>query len=315
VWPAVLTLAIAGYVFTWMHQADRSRREAAALARPRPSRRFVALTAIFLLVFAATAPLYLESPAVMSLGGFIAGAAAAVLGAIGVTAHAAANVLSTSRGAFIVTQECIATPLIPVYLAALCAYAPTWRRLAIGFAAALPLFTALGIARLLVVALPEAVAGSSLFLVHAFYQLLLGGVVIAIAALWRHGRAHAIAPAVAGLVACGLLVLLLGPLSTGVIAAAAGTPIPDPQGAIALLPGFQLGLYAGLWVAAYVAIGGTRIAAGAVVLGLTQAAGLLALQALAQSGVTVHVRDIRGWAVAAPLLVFTVLVTRAQPRH
>ena len=314
-WPAVLMLAIAGYVFTWMHQADRSRGEAVAVASPQPSRRFVALTAIFLVVFAATAPLYLESPAILSLGGFIAVAAAKVLGAVGMTAHAASNVLSTSRGAFVVTQECISTPLIPVYLAALCAYAPTWRRLVMGLAATVPLFTALGIARLLVVALPEAVAGSSLFLVHAFYQLLLGGVVIAIAALWRHGRARAIGPAVAGLVAGGLLVLLFGPLSTWVIATATATRIPDPQGAIALLPAFQLGLYAGLWVAAYVAIGGTRIAAGAAVLALTQAAGLFVLQALAQSGVAVHVRDLRGWAVAAPLLVFTVLVTRAQPRH
>ena len=39
----------------------------------------------------------------------------------------------------------------------------------------MPLFVGLGIARLLVVALPAALVGSPLFLIHAFYQLLLGG--------------------------------------------------------------------------------------------------------------------------------------------
>ena len=70
----------------------------------------------------------------LALAGFIARAAAATLGVVGVSAHAAANVLWTPRGGFLVTQECISTPLIPVYLAAVCAYSPTWRRLILGVA-------------------------------------------------------------------------------------------------------------------------------------------------------------------------------------
>ncbi|HXG55599.1 MAG TPA: hypothetical protein VNJ03_09505, partial [Vicinamibacterales bacterium] len=175
VWPAVLTVAIAGYVFWWMSLADRrpppDDKEAASSApahsRPQPSRRFVVLSIAFLVLFAVTSPLYLESHAVLALGGYIARAAALMLGAFGVDAHAAGNVLMTTRGAFMVTQECVATPLIPVYLAAVCTYALTWRRWFIGALATLPLFTALGIARLLVVAIPGA---SPEFLVHAFYQ-------------------------------------------------------------------------------------------------------------------------------------------------
>ena len=137
---------------------------------------------------------------VLALAGFIARAAAAILGVVGVSAHAAANVLWTPRGGFLVTQECISTPLIPVYLAAVCAYSTTWRRLILGVLATLPLFIALGIARLLVVALPDAVVASPLFLVHAFYQLLLGAVVVFLAALWRHGGRAALGHALAGVI-------------------------------------------------------------------------------------------------------------------
>lgn len=323
VWPALLTLAIAGYVFGWMHIADRSPRQPASAGLPRsplvapqlpwqPSRRFVVLTAGLLIVFAAAAPLYLESPSVLALGGFIASAAAALLGGVGVSAIAAANVLSTSRGAFIVTQECISTPLIPVYLAAVCAYSTTWRRMALGVLATLPLFTALGIARLLVVALPDAVAASPIFLVHAFYQLLLGAVIVFLAAMWRHGGRAAPAYAAAGVVAGVLFVVLLGSVYTRLVTPQAGAMLDDPQGAIAFLPAFQVGLYLALWVAAFVAAGWTRFIAGLGILALTQVTGLIALHALAVSGMVAHVRDVRGWAVAGPVLIFATVVTRVR---
>jgi exosortase/archaeosortase family protein len=327
IWPAVLTLAIAGYVFAWIRVADRRHalpRErvgaephatAFSSRRPQPTRRFVVLTVAFLLLFSAAAPLYLESPGVLALAGFIARAAGATLTVLGVSAHAAANVLWTPRGAFLVTQECISTPLIPVYLAAICSYATTRRRLIIGVLATLPLFIALGIVRLLMVALPDMVA-SPTFLVHAFYQLLLGAVVVFLAALWRHGGTGALGRALAGLAVGVLFVRLLGPLYTSVVAYQAGGPLDDPQGAIALLPAFQVGLYLALWVAAFAAGGWMRFLAGLAVLGLTQTAGLLALHALAShSGVTAHVRDVRGWAVAGPVLIFAVVVNVARPRR
>jgi exosortase/archaeosortase family protein len=334
VWPALLTIAIAGYVFGWMRLADRQPSPEAtaqappsplATARPvpQPSRRFVLLAVAFLLLFLAASPLYLESPGVLALAAFIARAAAVTLGLAGVSAHAAANVLWTSRGGFLVTQECISTPLIPVYLAAVCAYSRAWPRLILGVLATLPLFIVLGIVRLLVVALPDVVV-SPVFFVHAFYQLVLGVVVVFIAARWRHGGRTALRHAMVGIIVGLLFVYLLGPFYTRVVTYHTGARLDDPQGAIALLPAFQVGLYLAMWVAAFtargespalIAAGWRPFLAGLALLGLTQTAGLLALQALAShAGLTAHVRDVRGWAVAGPVLIFAAVVNVARPR-
>jgi exosortase/archaeosortase family protein len=313
IWPAVLLLAIAGYVFMWMRFADGALRIPAHATLTLPARRFVVLTVAFLIVFAAAAPIYLESSRLLALAGFIAGTAASILGAAGITAHAASNVLWTTRGGFLVTQECISTPLVPVYLAAICAYSTTWRRLILGLLAALPLFIVLGIARLLVLALPDF-APSPLFFVHAFYQLLLGAVVVFVAALWRHGGRTALGHATAGLLVGILFVCLLGPLYTRAVFYPNIAALDDPQGAIAFLPAFQIALYLALWVAAaFAAAGWRRFVAGLTILGLTQSAGLLALQTLAvHAGVTAHVRDVRGWAVAAPVLIFAAVITSVR---
>jgi exosortase/archaeosortase family protein len=332
-WPALLTLAITGYVFAWMRLADTARQappsslatattrptppspSATARQAPQPSRRFILLAVAFLLLFTAASPLYLQSAGVLALAGFIARAAAAILGVVGVGAYALANVLWTPRGSFIVTQECVSTPLIPVYLAAVCAHSTTWRRLILGVLATAPLFIALGIVRLLVVALPDAVTASPLFLVHAFYQLLLGAVAVFLAARWRHGRAaprHALVGVLVGV----LFVEFLGPFYTRLVTYPAGLPIDDPQGAIAFLPAFQVGLYLALWVAAFVAVGWRRFLTGLAALQLTQTAVLLALYALASpSALTAHVRDVRGWAVAGPLLIVAAVVNIARPRR
>jgi exosortase/archaeosortase family protein len=335
VWPAVLTLAIAGYVLGWMRLADRRQalaeetiavgpssserppsRLATARLAPQPTRRFLFLTAAFLLLFSAASPLYLESTAVLALAGFIARAAAVALGIVGLSAHAAANVLWTPRGAFLVTQECIATPLIPVYLAAVCTASTTWRRLILGVVATLPLFTALGIVRLLVVALPDAVVASPTFLIHAFYQLLLGAVVVFLAALWRHGRSTALPHALVGVVVGVLFVHLLGPFYTGVVRYPSGALLDDPQEAIAFLPAFQVGLYLALWVAAFIVVGWRRFLAGLAALELTQTAGLLVLHALTtHAGLTAHVPEVRGWAVAGPLVIVAAVVNVARPRR
>ena len=323
VWPALLTLAIAGYVLAWMRLADRPRavgfREVAArepllIGRPHSSRRFVVLTGVLLILFVAASPFYLGSPSVLALATFIARAAALTLATAGVSAHATANVLWVPQGGFLVTEECVSTPLIPVYLAAVCTYATTRRRLILGVLATLPLFVILGILRVLVVALPVT-AASPTFVVHAFFQLLLGAVLVFIVARWRHGGRAALRHALAGVVVGVLFVQLLGPWYTRVVTPQIGT-LDDPQGAIALLPAFQVGLYLALWVAAFVATGWRRFFAGLAVLGLTQTASLLALQALAiDFGLTAHVRDVRGWAVAGPVLVVAAVVNVARARR
>jgi hypothetical protein len=113
-----------------------------------------------------------------------------------------------------------------------------------------------------------------------------------------------------------LFVQVLGPLYTRVMTYPVGTPLDDPQGAIAFLPAFQVGLYLALWIAAFAAIGWGRFFAGFAVLGLTQTAGLLALHALAgYAGLTAHVRDVRAWAVTGPLLIFAAVVHLARTRR
>ena len=335
VWPGLLTLAIAGYAFAWMRLADRryalndnsaarpistsidNAADASPVERPSPTRRFVVLTAAFLLLFVAASPLYLHSTGLLALAAFIAQTAAEILRGVGVNAHVAGNVLWTPRGGFLVTQECIATPLIPVYLAAVCAGPMAWRRVVVGVLAAGPVFVALGIVRLLVVALPDAVVASPFFLVHAFYQLLLGAVVVCGAAWWRHAGRAAFGHALAGVAAGVLFVQLLGPMYTRLVTMPAGPPLDDPQGAVALLPAFQVGLYLALWIAAFLAVGWKRFVSGFAVLVLTQAAGLLALQGLAShaTGLTAQVRDVRGWAVAGPLLIVAAVVNVARARR
>ncbi len=217
---------------------------------------------------------------------------------------------------FLVTQECISTPLIPLYLAAVCAYATTWGRLILGALATLPLVIALGIVRLLVVALPGALVASPLFIVHAFYQLLLGAVVVYLAAHWRHGGGTAPRHALVGVIVGVAFVNFLGPSYTRIVMYPAGAPADDPQGALAFLPAFQVGLYLALWIAAFVAAGWRRFLAGLVVLELTQTAGLFALHAIASNpGLTAQVRDVRGWAIAGPLLIVAAVVNVARPRR
>ncbi|MBK9239384.1 MAG: hypothetical protein IPL75_03790 [Acidobacteria bacterium] len=312
-WPALLTISIAGYIFIWMRVADRHTTLPAVA---HPTRTFVLLTGLFLLTFAAVSPLYTSSDATAALTGFIAQSAALILSASGATAHAAANVLWTLRGGFLVTHECISTPLIPVYIAAVCAYAPSWRRLTLGLLAAIPLFILLGILRLLVVAVPATIIASPEFLVHAFYQLLLGAVVVGVAAHWRHKRDGAFRYAAAGIMAGTLSVLVLAPVYTRLVAFPSAALSEGPQGALMFLPGFQIGLYLALWVAALTTVHWRRPLGGLVVLAVSHAAGLFALHVMAAPpDLVTWVPAIRAWAVAGPVLVMAAVVASVQTRR
>src|SRR3954469_3567177 len=251
VWPALLTIAVAGYVLTWMRFAEpewptrfaakrRERRGDRCDPRTGPiTSRFLLLAVLCVGLFTAASPFYLESRGVLAIAAYIARMAAFGLRAVGVGAVAAGNVLTTDRGAFLVTQECISTPLIPVYLAAVVAYPLRWPRRAIAIAAVIPVFVGLGVARLLVVALPAALIGSPMFLIHAFYQLLLAAVVVLAASVWRHGAsATAWQRASVGAALGSVVAYLVSPLYARVLAASSGigVPLEDPQGAVALLP-------------------------------------------------------------------------------
>ncbi|MEP6917902.1 MAG: hypothetical protein ABJC89_19810, partial [Acidobacteriota bacterium] len=137
---------------------------------------------------------------------------------------------------------------------------------------------------------------------------------VLLAALWRHGRRTALGHALAGIGAGVLFVYLLGPAYTRIVTYHFAAGLDDPQGAIAFLPAFQGGLYLALWAAAFVGIGWKRPIAGLAVLAVTQSVVLVALHTLANhSALAVQVRDVRGWAVAAPVLIFGVVVHRGRP--
>ncbi len=306
VWPALLTLAVGAFLLLWTRRTDRPRETNRGSA-------FVTWTSILVPVFVLMAPLYLDSPAVLSIAGVIAQGAAVALNTLGLAASATGNVLFTDKGPLLVTQECITTPLLPVYLAAVMAFSRSVSQRVLGWTAALPLFILLGIVRLLVVALPAAVVASPLFLIHAFYQLVLGALVICAVALWQHGRRAAVVPALGGLLAAVAFVQVLGAFYGTAVIGLVGMPSDDPQGAIAFLPAFQVGLYLALSVVAWAALGWRRWLAGLMALVATQMVALLVIDMAARAGLETSVRDVRAWAVAGPLLLFVAARRRRRP--
>jgi exosortase/archaeosortase family protein len=334
VWPAVLTIAIAGFVFTWMRVVDRprwSRRATPSTAREARFNsqdaevppfdflpiRFVLVTAVLLLLFTLASPLYLENARVLALAGVVARAAAFLLRIIGVDARAFASMLATPRGAFLVTQECISTPLIPVYLAAVFVYSRTWWTGALWTAAGVPLFVGLGIARLLVVAIP-GLAGSPMFFIHAFSQLLVAAGMVCGLAVWRDGaRPATFARAVAALALAIAFVRLLGaPYTHAILWFRASAPaFDDSQGAFMFLPAFQFGLFLALWVAAFIQTGWRRFLCGASMLAVIQIAVAGVVPLLASAGIAPLVRDVRAWALLGPALIIATVVNVAPPRR
>ncbi|HVR72544.1 MAG TPA: hypothetical protein VMT87_17045, partial [Vicinamibacteria bacterium] len=193
VWPAILVLATAGYVFAWMRTSlggtGRTARvedaDAEAGALLPLVRRFAPRAAVLLVAFVLCGSWIARSQALLQAGAWTASAAAFLLTAAGLAATASGNVLATSRGAFMVTPECLATALVPLTVAGVLTVRLTWPWRVVALMAALPFFAALAIARLLLLALPPVLAASPLFLVHGFHQLVLAAALVALLALWR----------------------------------------------------------------------------------------------------------------------------------
>ena len=336
VWPAILILVTSGYVFAWMQGALGARRrpEEAPRERDRDAlspivRRFAPLAAVFLVAFALCGPWIATSGALLGAGAWLARSAAFLLTGAGVAATASGNMLATSRGAFIVTPECIATALIPLYVAGVLAVRLSWARRALALAAGLPLFALLAIARLLVLALPPALAASPLFLVHGFHQLVLAfaGVVLLAFGLEppAPGRwARAARRAGAALGAATILAAVLGHALTTAVLGAAGAVASlapqtltelaapgDAQGALALLPAYQAGLLVAIGMTAFPGWRRFFIAFGLLL--ASQVVLLAVLGELAAHGLVAHALLLRAWAVAAPVLLALMLWRAGQP--
>jgi exosortase/archaeosortase family protein len=333
VWPAILVLAAAGYAFAWMRIAvGASARAGEGEAESAPSplvRRFASRAAVLLVAFALCGPWIARSEALLEAGAGTARAAAFILTAVGVAAAASGNVLATSRGAFIVTPECLATALFPLYVAGALAARMTWPRRALALAAAPPLFAALAIVRLLLLALPPALAASPLFLVHGFHQLVLAVVGVALLALWREPpgprkwpRAAARAGAALG-VAAMLAIVAGGALTSAVLGAARAVAslashtlmelgaAGDAQGALALLPAYQAGLLLALGMTAFA--GWRRLLTAFGVLLASQVVFLVVLGELDHAGLVAHALLLRAWAVGVPVVLTLVMLRAGQP--
>jgi len=333
VWPAILVLATAGFVFVWMRTALAATRqtegdtEEGALSPL--GRRFAPRAAVLLVAFALSGPWIVQSRSLLEAGAWTARAAALFLTAAGLVASTSGNVLATSRGAFIVTPECLATALVPLYVAAVLSVRLTWPRRALALAAAPPLFAVLAIVRLLLLALPPALASSPLFLVHGFHQLVLAVALVVCLAVWleppaprRWGRAAGRAGAALG--AAAIFAIVAGAALTSVVRGGARavasmaphtltevTSAGDAQGALALLPAYQAGLLLALGMTA--GVGWRRLLPAYAALLASQVMLLVILGELAEhAGLVPHALLLRAWAVGVPAAL-TLVMLRAGP--
>ena len=225
----------------------------------------------------------------------------------GIEATANANMLWTSKGAFEVTQECIATPLVPLYFAAVMTYCTQWRWRALAFAAAVPLFVGLGIARLLVMALPAALIGSPLFLIHAFYQLLLAALVVFAAAAWRRGAARGESPRSAVCVERLLASCSVPPTPRCRRCSRSRFLSTTRRVRWPRCRHFRSGCTSRSPIATMTVFDWRGFITGLGGLVAVQAAAFCALVAVSRySDLTPQIRDVRAWAIAAPLAIVVI---------
>jgi hypothetical protein len=148
---------------------------------------------------------------------------------------------------------------------------------------------------------------------------VLAAVVVTAAAVWRHGAGvTAWRQALCGVALGAAFVYLLGGWYSSVLMSTfwTGTPADDPQGAIALLPAFQAALYLALSLTTFRGFRWRALTTGFALLAVSQIVLLAALHFLVRhAGVMPHVRDIRAWAVAGPVILVAALVAHDRPRH
>ncbi len=336
-WPAVLIVAVAAYVFWWMRIAGRGQGVGTALAAGPGRRlawRFLVLTVLLVAVYYGAADRLFENAAVLAAARGVAWLAGSLLSLGGIPVEVSQEYLKVGRFPYRVTQECIASPLMPVYLAAALAAPLAWWKRGVLVLLAGPVFFLLGTARMLVLALPRQLVGAPGVLLHAFHQLVLGAGLIVAAAWWvrRRAASSAARPAGAGSAGGGAwgvralaalagalaLAALAGPAWSGVVGRAADAvsgsftyraPVPDPQLALKLLPGYQLALFAGLWLAAARSLRDwRRPLLGLAALAVFQIGLLASLAGLAgRWDFAPGVAMVRGLAIVVPLALAWVL--------
>ncbi len=314
IWPAALIVLTAGFVFLWMRWATAAAGPAPAARRPAaaaPLWRFLAWTLVLVAAYYALYERLLASAVLLEAARLAAAAASVVIGAFGGAAVVTDSYLRTAHGSWVVTPECVTTPLIPVYLAGALTAPLGWRGRALALAAAAPLFTLLATLRLLVLALPPAAVGSHFVAVHAFYQLVAAAALVAwVATRDKSGgsgrrAARALALGLAAAAGAGAVdAVALRPLAAGLAGALhLGHGAVDEQGVTTFLLAFEVGLFVALVRAAGVPLRDRRRLAGLAGTALVALATTAILGELATHlGFEAPAVWIRAWALAAPAL-------------
>ena len=181
VWPGVIVLASVIYVFRWMKRvppgagptlpvsvaedAEESMGAPDADARGwgiagSSASRFVGITTVFVAAYYAATPWLLSSSGLQRGAEWSAAVARAVMSNLGASAHVNGSVLIANSRAWLITPECIVTPLIPVFAATAICWPTSPARRALALTAGVPVFMLLGVARLLVLAIPGSMTVS-----------------------------------------------------------------------------------------------------------------------------------------------------------
>ncbi|MGH9382633.1 MAG: methyltransferase domain-containing protein [Thermoanaerobaculia bacterium] len=314
VWPAILVVAAAGWVAVWMGAVTRKLRPRAWLAS-RPLWAGVALVAAVAAHYALF-PLLAGSADVASACRLVAGSGGGLIGLAGGSAAVNGALLSIGGRHWLVTPECILTPILPVYLVAVgfLIRRPRWRLLA--WLAAVPLFFLLAILRVLVLGAPVALTGKPEVAIHAFFQVLTGFAVVGLAWHLRGSRRLA-----------GLGTALLTGLAAVWISGWALRLVPgwppaghwghghvDPQGAMQLLAPFQLGLFVALALVLRVAGSSAWLAGGGMLIASHLLLRLGYGELVEHVELALPVIAVRGLAVLGPVAAAAIAATLSRPR-
>ena len=268
--------------------------------------------------FVVGTPWIAPSAVVAKSCSFVANAEALLMGAFGANVVTSGAALSTARGAFVVTPECILSPIIPLWVAAVFWWPLSRRGRIIGLLTTIPVIAGLATLRLFVLAAPGAWIDSPIIFVHGFHQLVLFAALVMVTAL--HGarqarRGRAAARGLFVLAICAIGAFTLGPVYNELIvgvttllahfaphAIVTLRPATEVQGALAILPVYQLALFVAMVWAFGRPIRWRWIASVLAGLALSQALLLLGLGELAaHAGVHPHALVLRGWAVILPV--------------
>jgi len=333
IWPAALLLIVAGYVFVWMQKAQaaglrkgHTRLSGLQLELSPAVIRFLVVGAVMVAAYVGAGRWIHSNGVLLTVAHWVAAAAAGLLSLLGGQAGVQGNLFRTANGSYMVTQACITSPLIPIYLTAALLLPRRWGWRLLALALTPFVFFVLGVARLSVLGLPLAMLQSPFSAIHAFYQTLVSLILVALAVRvagaedLRSGTRQWGVAVVSG----GLAGILIGTLalrlvrwtaaSLQAIAGHAGHLHMDGQGALSWLPGTQIALTVALLVALRHNVRWRRAAWGFVAM-MFLTAGLFVLygELYVHLDYSLHVRWVRAWAVGGPVLLAWLAFTRRVP--